>query len=94
MNFGVKVVMRKNLNLNHKPMKKNNIKKSEKLYQEFSITSICRADLEQEGFDTKNLDDETMKELASRMADVYCEQDFWIDLEILANDLGIKKEPS
>jgi hypothetical protein len=72
-------------------MKKNNIQKTEKLYQEFPITSVCRADLEQVGFNTKNVDDSTMRELASKMADAYCDDGFWIDLEILAEDLNIKQ---
>ena len=32
-----------------------------------------------------------MKELASKMANAYCDMVFWIDLEILAEDLEIKK---
>jgi len=62
-----------------------------KYYKDFTITSVCRADLESAGFDTKNVDDGTMSELASKMANAYCEQDFWIDLEILADSLEIKK---
>jgi len=70
---------------------KFNIKKSEKLYQKFPIISVCRTDLEDIGFDTKNVDDSTMERLASKMANAYCENGFWIDLDILAEDLGIKK---
>jgi len=57
----------------------------------FPITSVSRADLEEIGFDTTNVDDSTMAELASKMADAYCEIVFWIDLEILADYLKIKK---
>ena len=70
-------------------MKSINKIKQEQEY--FSITSVCRTDLEGIGFNTKNVDDSTMIELASKMANAYCEQDFWIDLEILADSLEIKK---
>jgi hypothetical protein len=69
----------------------NKTKQDPKLYKDFPITSICRADLESAGFNTKNVDDGTMSELASKMADAYCEFVFWIDLEILADFLKIKK---
>ena len=59
--------------------------------QPFQITSICRDDLEEAGFDTKNVDDSTMSKLASKMADAYCEFAFWTDLEIIAEYLKIKK---
>ena len=73
----------------NKNMKSNN--KTKRKQEFFPITSVCRDDLESIGFDTKNVDDGTMSELASKMADAYCDQDFWIDLEILAEDLEIKR---
>ena len=60
-------------------------------YKDFPITSVCRADLEQAGFDITKIDDSTMSELASKMANAYCDMGFWEDLEILAENLGIKK---
>ena len=57
----------------------------------FPITGVCRTDLEDIGFNTKNVDDSTMERLASKMANAYCENVFWIDLEIIAEHLGIKK---
>lgn len=57
----------------------------------FEITSVHRDDLESIGFDTTNVDDDTMKELASKMSDDYCEQLFWSSLEIIAEYLGIPK---
>jgi len=57
----------------------------------FSITSVCRADLDGQGFDTSKVDDGTMEHLASKMADAYTENVFWIDLEILAENLNIPK---
>ncbi|MBU2524139.1 hypothetical protein KKG71_03015 [Patescibacteria group bacterium] len=63
----------------------------EKSYKDFPITNVCRADLEQVGFNSTNVDDDTMSVLASKMANAYCEFGFWEDLKILAVDSGIKK---
>lgn len=63
----------------------------EEQYKDFPITSVCRADLESAGFNTKNVDDGTMSELASKMADAYCDNGFWIELEVLAEYLKIKR---
>ena len=57
----------------------------------FPITSICEEDLISRGFDTSNVDDATMKRLASKMADDYLEQMFWISLDTLAEAIGIPK---
>lgn len=57
----------------------------------FPITSVSRADLEGRGFNTARVSDATMTRLASKMADAYCEQSFWIDLDIIAEYLGIPK---
>ena len=70
-------------------MKFTNTTEHEQEY--FSITSVCRADLKEAGFDTKDVDDGTMLKLASKMADVYCDFVFWTDLEIIAEYLKIKK---
>lgn len=64
---------------------------AEKFHKAFPITSVCRGDLEQAGFDTKNVGDYTMTELASKMADAYCDMGFWIELDVIAEDLGIKR---
>jgi hypothetical protein len=55
----------------------------------FPITSVHREDLEQAGFDASAVDDGTMRELAEKMADAYCESVFWIDLDVIADALGI-----
>lgn len=60
-------------------------------YKDFPITTICRADLEQAGFDSTNVDDYTMKELASKMANAYCDMGFWEDLDVLADYLKIER---
>ena len=63
-------------------------------YEDFPITSVCRADLESIGFDASAVDDATMKELAEKLADDYCEQLFWGSLEIIADYLEIPKVKS
>ena len=59
----------------------------------FPITSVHRDDLEGLGYDTSNVDDGTMQELASKMADAYLDQVFWIDLPIIADELELPKKP-
>jgi hypothetical protein len=58
----------------------------------FPITSVHRDDLEGLGYDTSNVDDGTMQELASKMADAYLDSVFWIDLPIIADHLEIPKK--
>jgi hypothetical protein len=59
----------------------------------FPITSVHRDDLEGLGYDTSKVDDGTMQELASKMADAYLDSDFWIDLPIVADhsEIPMKK---
>lgn len=59
----------------------------------FEITSVSRGDLEEVGFDTRGVTDETMERLARKMADDYVEEHFWLALEILAEMIGISKRP-
>ena len=64
----------------------------EEMNKEFKITSVTREDLESRGFDTTNITDEQMEELARKMCDDYLEQMFWISLDIIAEDImGIPK---
>jgi len=63
----------------------------EERYKDFPITSVCRADLENAGFDATNIDDGDMLYIASKMANAYCDMGFWEDLKILAEHLKIKK---
>ncbi len=58
----------------------------------FKITSVAREDLEGIGFDTSEVDDSIMERLASKMADAYLENGFWIDLPIIAEYLEIPKK--
>lgn len=52
----------------------------------FKISSLSREDLENIGFDTSNVSDDTMERLAEKLGDDYCEQLFWTSLEIIAED--------
>lgn len=52
----------------------------------FKVTSVCREDLESRGFDTSKVDDSDMETLASKLSDDYCEQMYWISLDIIAEE--------
>jgi hypothetical protein len=58
----------------------------DKMNQPFNITSVCRADLLNKYSEEEALKftDAEMKTIASKMADAYCDNGFWIDLEIIA----------
>ena len=60
-------------------------------FKPFNITSVCLEDLGGIGFDISNVNDGTMAHLASKMADAYCDNGFWIDLPIIAEALDIPK---
>lgn len=53
----------------------------------FPITHVSRDDLEGQGFDTTDTDDCTMERIASKMGDAYCENGYWIDLDIIVEDV-------
>jgi len=58
----------------------------------YNVTSVSRVDLEGIGYDVSNIDEGTMERLASKMADAYCDNGFWIDLPIIADFLEIPKQ--
>lgn len=61
----------------------------------FPITSIHRDDLAGKGFDASLISDDTMKYLARKMGDDYCEQLFWSSMEIIASEMAnISKFPA
>ena len=60
--------------------------------ESFVITSVSREDLEEIGFDTSEVSDETMEYLAKKLGNDYCEQLFWSSLEIIAEYLEIPKK--
>jgi hypothetical protein len=62
-----------------------------KLLKPFEVTSVCRADILDGGEFTREevlkLDDDDMKQIASKMADAYCDNGFWIDLPIMVEHI-------
>ncbi len=61
-------------------------------YTAFPIASVCRADLEEEGFDTETVDDDAMRTLAGRLGKECGEYDEQLGLlEIIAEQLGIPR---
>ena len=50
----------------------------------FQVTAPSREDLERYGFDTTDVDDEDMREIARRLESDYCEQLYWLSLDIIA----------
>lgn len=52
----------------------------------FVITTICRDDLKQLGFDTTEVDDDTMIQLAKKLSNDYQEQLYWTSLKIIAEE--------
>ena len=57
----------------------------------FVISEVSREDLEEVGFDTSEVSDETMERLARKLGDDYCEQLFWTSLKIIAEYMEIPK---
>ena len=60
--------------------------------ESFVITEVSREDLEELGFDTSEVSDETMEYLAKKLGNDYCEQLFWISLKITAEYMEIPKK--
>lgn len=56
---------------------------------DFPITTVSRDDVTASGYDTSNLSDEKMAELAKRMGDAYLDDGYWDDLKIIADQLNI-----
>lgn len=56
----------------------------------FPITYLSRDDLTSRGFKGEEVDDCTMKEIASKMGNAYQDNGYWIDLDILAEDRAQK----
>lgn len=66
-----------------------------KIKQEFFPidVEISREDLEQLGFDTKDVEDETMEKLAKKMSNDYMEQLYWSSMKTIASTcLNIKRK--
>lgn len=60
--------------------------------ESFIVTEVSREDLEAIGYDTSEVSDDTMERLASKLGDDYCEQLFWISLDIMAEYMEIPKK--
>lgn len=60
--------------------------------ESFVITEVSREDLEELGYDTSEVPDETMEYLAKKLANDYCEQLFWTSLDITAEYMEIPKK--
>ena len=60
----------------------------------FPITFLHRDDLDDLGFDASTVDDDAMELLAQGLSDVYVANWFWPGLEMLADDLKIKRKDS
>ena len=59
--------------------------------EDFVITSVCRDDLINIGFDAEHLSDEDMQHIANIMGDLYCNYDYSDDLLEAARKLGLRK---
>jgi hypothetical protein len=57
----------------------------------FPITSVAREDLESQGFDASHVTDDQMAEIADHMQDAYCDDAFWVELDVIAEDMGIPR---
>lgn len=57
----------------------------------FDITSLSREDVCNIGYDASKMSDAQMERLADKMADCYCDNSFWIDLDILLDEMSIPK---
>ena len=60
--------------------------------ESFVISEISREDLEELGYDTSLVSDETMEYLAKKLGNDYCEQLFWTSLDIIAEYMEIPKK--
>lgn len=58
----------------------------------FVVTRIHREDLEAAGFDTSNVTDEMMEEIASDMHNAHMSEIFWESLRIAAECLNIPEK--
>jgi len=60
--------------------------------ESFPISYVSREDLDHIGYDTSYVSDDTMKRLADKLGDDYCEQLFWSSLDVIADIMGIPKK--
>ena len=58
----------------------------------FPIASVAREDVATQGFDTSKVTDDQMAEIADHMQDAYCDNDFWVEIETIADDMNIPRK--
>jgi len=58
----------------------------------YPIVFTYKDDLKELGFNTDNIDEDTMQILASKLGNDYCEQLYWTALPIIAEHLKIPKK--
>jgi hypothetical protein len=59
--------------------------------EDFTVTTVCRDDLVNAGFDAENLSDQDMQNIADVMGDLYCNYSYHEDLLEAARKLGLRK---
>lgn len=57
----------------------------------YLVLELGRADLIREGYDVSKVNDDTMKEIATRMGDGMTDPAFWISLRTVADEMKIPK---
>ncbi len=74
--------------------KENRTNEEELLYMQiqgrlpyFPVTHVSRDDLQGRGFDVTDVDDYTMERIAGKMGSAYCDNGYWIDIDIIAEDV-------
>lgn len=71
---------------------KHQIETKLELYRDSEILGyVSKEDLESIGFNTDNLVNDDISDIASKMLDAYCDNGYWIDLEIIAENKDIPK---
>jgi hypothetical protein len=59
------------------------------LNKEFTVTSLTRADLEQEGYIWQNISDDTMVFIARKLGEYIINTDYWAALELACKKFAI-----
>lgn len=57
----------------------------------FDITSVSRDDIYEKGYDADYVSEAQMERLADKMAEYYCNNGFWDDLDSLLDNMGVPK---
>ena len=68
-------------------------RKAQSLLNVFPVCCMTPADLEILGFETSGLDASKLQRLAEKMGNVYVENDYWLRLELMADQYCIPRIP-